>query len=1171
MDPGRFALLVLGMHRSGTSALTRIVNLLGTPLGNDLLPAHPDNQAGFWEHREVVLLHDELLAALGTSWDDPRPIADHELEGDTVQPFRDRLRAILEREFEASPSFAIKDPRLCRLLPLWLPLLEEMNVRPLCILTGRHPDEVAASLGRRDEMPDASARLLWLTHVLAAEWHSRGCTRAFVTFDDLLNDWRGEMRRVAQTLGLNWEPALHQAANEIDAFLDDSLRHHRVADEEPAGGPWIERAWSAFRAGAHGEPERAAMALDRVSREVKVAGELFFPMVAETGRWREKAAARGRQVLELRRQLSEAGPPADPEAPAPDAAPAESTTPASESVAATTEPVPPSEPTAADSQVTAVAAEIRRAAGAGTTVLRTYDTPEGAPVVSIVIPLFNHVELTTMCLESLAEHTEDGTYEVILVDNGSSDATPDLLACLEGNVKILRNETNLGFATACNQGAELASTPNVLFLNNDIEAKPGWLPPLLDVLNSDPSVGIVGSRLLFPDGTIQHAGVALLGREQHQILLGAFHMHYAEPGDCAEAAQAMNLQVVTGACLLVRRSIFTDVGGFDTYFWNGCEDVDFCLKVRAKGWNVVYEPASALVHHESMSGPQRFSRTRSNEALLASRWFGKVEPDLIERADGTRALAPGTPMAPYRGLAAPSPDGAPASLALAAPDALTSIVILTRNGVEDTRLCLESIAEHTDQPHEVIVVDNGSTDGTIDYLRWRLEQVDNLRVVQNATNRGFAAGNNLGLSIAHGAQVVLLNNDTVVTPGWLAGLSAVLHAHPDCGLVGPMTNYASGPQVVANVPYQTLPTMKEFALDWACRHEGSDPARRLVGFCWLMRREVVDEIGGLDERFGLGNCEDDDYCLRVVQAGWTTRIARSVFIHHTGSRTFRSENIDYSAQLKANFEIFRDKWNLDPDASVDKPYPFLEVAKGPAHPRVKLPEVAGTHDLQDRGRWHRDRGLGTRAPRTVDQSSGSLDDQTYRLAVGLLPGDEVTGDTRALFARYGLQGDPPVWETTAHIAAQLGEKPLVLLLAPDVVVPDDALQEMLEIMKADPTVAAIGPRSNAAPTAQRGKPGYQDTGRDLRRFAARQRRKRKGQTRPAAHLGGFCLLLKSSLAREVGGLDEDRPIEDALLDLYGRLLAADHRVVVASGAWVHHVRLSPVEGAGYGVGTPAAV
>ncbi|MBZ0267478.1 glycosyltransferase family 2 protein, partial [bacterium] len=499
----------------------------------------------------------------------------------------------------------------------------------------------------------------------------------------------------------------------------------------------------------------------------------------------------------------------------------------------------------------------------GTTIVRDVATLEGNPRVSIVIPLFHQVELTTKCLESLAEHTADGTFEVILVDNGSTDATPELLARLDGNVKIVRNEKNLGFATACNQGAALASTEHLLFLNNDIEAKAGWLPPLLDLMDADPSIGIAGSKLLFPSGEVQHAGVAILERPSGAFPLGAFHVHYGVDADCVEVSTPTRYQAVTGACLLVRRKLFEEVGGFDTYFWNGCEDVDFCLKVGARGWKVVYEPKSVLVHHESKSGPQRFSRTKTNEDLLASRWHGKVEPDMIEGADGLRALSAGTLILPYaRPGEADASDEAAAAADVTAPDELASIIILTRNGLADTRICLDSIERHTPEPHEVIVVDNGSTDGTGEYLRDRQKSHGNLRVVTNRENRGFAAGNNLGFAVAHGGRIVLLNNDTAVTDGWLSGLARVLARHPECGLVGPMSNYVSGPQLVANVPYRALEDMERFAIEWACDHTGSRACARIVGFCWLMRREVLDAIGGLDERFGTGNFEDDDYCLR---------------------------------------------------------------------------------------------------------------------------------------------------------------------------------------------------------------------------------------------------------------------------------------------------------------------
>jgi hypothetical protein len=203
----------------------------------------------------------------------------------------------------------------------------------------------------------------------------------------------------------------------------------------------------------------------------------------------------------------------------------------------------------------------------------------------------------------------------------------------------------------------LASTDRVLFLNNDIEARGDWLQPLLRVMDQDPSVAVVGSRLLFPDGTVQHAGVALLRVEGSRVPLRAFHAHCGMSADAPEVSARSEFQVVTGACLLTRKNLFESVGGFDHCYWNGCEDVDFCLRLGELGWTIVYEPESCLLHHESQSGPERYTRATANEQLLCTRWLGKVEPDVEEDTSGGRKRTNANRIRPYRlatELAAPS-------------------------------------------------------------------------------------------------------------------------------------------------------------------------------------------------------------------------------------------------------------------------------------------------------------------------------------------------------------------------------------------------------------------------------------------------------------------------------------------------------------------------------------
>lgn len=274
------------------------------------------------------------------------------------------------------------------------------------------------------------------------------------------------------------------------------------------------------------------------------------------------------------------------------------------------------------------------------------------PDCSLIIPLFNKVEYTERCLQTIVEHTDDERYEVVLVDNGSTDGTAELLDHLDGDVVIIRNRRNQGYAVACNQGAAAARTDQLVFVNNDIEVFEGWLEPLLETLAA-PAVGAVGAKLLFPDGTLQHAGVDLVWDDRLDTLAG-IHRWYRRPADLPEANELKTAAAVTGAVLAVARPVFESVGAFDTAYWNGNEDVDLCLSIWETGLSVVYDPRSVSVHHESVSGPERFTKVDENVRRLTQRWRGRVNPDLAIGRDGRmRRLRPSHPLttAPVEPLA----------------------------------------------------------------------------------------------------------------------------------------------------------------------------------------------------------------------------------------------------------------------------------------------------------------------------------------------------------------------------------------------------------------------------------------------------------------------------------------------------------------------------------------
>jgi len=270
--------------------------------------------------------------------------------------------------------------------------------------------------------------------------------------------------------------------------------------------------------------------------------------------------------------------------------------------------------------------------------------------------------------------------------------------------------------------------------------------------------------------------------------------------------------------------------------------------------------------------------------------------------------------------------------AIPRPDyGLTSIIILSHNQLDYTRRCIESVLRYTDEPCELILIDNGSTDGTLAYLEQLRSTTANIQVISNPDNRGFPAAVNQGIRAASGKQILLLNNDTIVATGWLRRMLDVLQSDPHIGLVGPVSNNVSGPQQIP-VDYDDFSLIDPFAWRWQKSHAGEIvDSRRLVGFCLLIRKEVIDKVGNLDEEFGIGCYEDDEFCHRAMEAGFRAVIARDSFIHHFGGMTFRNTNIDFAALMARNRVLFEQKVQLKqvPRDLPEMPRPKLRYFIGP--------------------------------------------------------------------------------------------------------------------------------------------------------------------------------------------------------------------------------------------------
>lgn len=242
-----------------------------------------------------------------------------------------------------------------------------------------------------------------------------------------------------------------------------------------------------------------------------------------------------------------------------------------------------------------------------------------------------------------------------------------------------------------------------------------------------------------------------------------------------------------------------------------------------------------------------------------------------------------------------------------------SVIVLTYNNLEINKLCINSILEKTAYPnYELIVVDNGSSDGTREYLSELSEKVSKVKVILNKENIGFAGGNNVGMKEAEGDYIVLLNNDTVITRGWLTALSKHMENDKMIGMCGPVTN-SIGNEAKIKVDYHSMGELEKFSYGYTMKHlnEEYQDIKVLALFCTMISRKVINECGYLDETYGVGMFEDDDYSEAVKAKGYSLVIAEDAFIHHFEGVSFNKlESEEFMALFNKNKELFEKKWNV---------------------------------------------------------------------------------------------------------------------------------------------------------------------------------------------------------------------------------------------------------------------
>lgn len=865
---GSAAVIVLGMHRSGTSALAGTLHHLGVDLGDRLMDASPDNPRGYWEHRDIVAVHQRLMAELGWSWDDIRPLPAGWEETSAAVTAGEEIAAILARDFAAARLWGLKDPRLCRLLPLWIALLEQLGVKPRFILALRHPGDVAASLAARDGLGAARAGLLWLRHTLEAERETRGHRRTIVHYEQLAGSGGrlGVISQMADDLGFAWPAGGSSAEADLDAYLAPELRHHNAGDQGPIEqlGGWLAAVYSAF---ASSDDARLRNVCDLALCELDQAGELFLPIIGEAaGSLAECRAAqqvRETEIAELSQRLIRVERE--------NAELRERMAPKETPAAITVDGLGLPQPLSAEQ-----AFPLWIASRASTAVARSDWIAERVGewpflpklTLGMILPAGCETRVA-LTLRSLLLQIA-GDWEMHVVAEGTMPApfaAEPRLRWHQGEaspVEALNRrlaESDAHWVALVDAGDQLA--PHALFgLGDALFRHPEW-----SAVYSDED------RIDFDD------------------LRSGPHF---KPDFNLDLLRSLPY---VGALLAVRRTVFAELGGFDPR-WDGIEEYDLALRLAERaGAGGFGHIADVLYHRLTVSG-----RSKRPIAAICADMPAVVQAH-FDRLEIAATAEPGSQ--PHFCRVRYRHDG---------PDPLVSIIVPSKNQLPFLRRCVESVLQRTAyQNYELIVVDNGSTEAdACDYLQTIEDKFaeigSRIRVLRHPGPFNFSAMNNRAVrEAARGDYICLLNNDAAPLDGaWLEEMMS-LARRPDVGAVGAKLLYPDGRVqhggVILGVgwgspadhPYNREP---DDAFGYWGRLQVVQDFSAVTAACLVTRRSLYADVGGLDEDAFAVAYNDVDYCLKVREAGYLVVWTPFARLLHEASASLKTNVEDKAVHEK---------------------------------------------------------------------------------------------------------------------------------------------------------------------------------------------------------------------------------------------------------------------------------
>jgi glycosyltransferase involved in cell wall biosynthesis len=936
------AIIVLGMHRSGTSALTGVLSMAGANPGPSLMQGDKGtNPKGFWEHKDVVAIHERLLSALGSSWDDALPLPENWWLRPSIACFRDELIEVVQRDFSTSPLWILKDPRLCRLLPMWLEILQELDVQPYFIICLRHPFEVARSLEQRDGIQAARACLLWLEHFIESERWTRGHARTVVDYEQLLVDWCKTVQQVAVDLSISL-PLDKTSEEQIDLFLEPSLRHHQGQNAFLGDHRIFQLASEAFQMAVSGTPDRLTDSLVAIAEETTQMTCYIGPWVAEL-----QAIQSNNKVLEsLSTQLVEANAANQFEVTRVKATFSWRITKPIRLVSylwrnyrdvgsvlvslahypnplklvrATVRVLRASGPTGflqaiknfAQGNLTypqwvarnETLSEADRAA-----IDRHMQTLKIYPQISVLMPVFNTPEiLLRRAIESVRQQIYPH-WELCIADDASTElhvrSVLESYARMDERIHIVRRARNGHISAASNSCLELAHGEFVALFDHDDELAPHALYMVAATLNEKPWLDLIFSD----EDKIDSRGQR-------------FDPNF-KPDWNPDLFMATNM-----VCHLAvyRTDTVRQTGGFREGY-EGSQDWDLALRVsEVIPASHIHHIPHVLYHWRVAAGSTASSIDEKPYAVAAG--LAAMRDHVVRMGlPATVSMATGTHLRVRYELPNPPP--------------YVSIIVPTRNGLSLLRRCIESVQDKTDYGHyEILIVDNQSdAPDVLDYLA-SLKTAGVARVLCFNQPFNYSAINNFAVKSARGEMLCLMNNDIeIISRDWLDEMVAQA-SRPEIGAVGAMLYYPDDSIQHAGV---TVGMGGVAGHSYVGAHRGTtgymyrvslaQNLSAVTGACLVVRKVVYEELGGMDERNLPVAFNDVDFCLRAMERGYRNLWTPFAELYHHESATRGLDNTpDKLRRFHGEMAYMRARWRpilendpaYNPNLTLENSWPYF--------------------------------------------------------------------------------------------------------------------------------------------------------------------------------------------------------------------------------------------------------